>query len=1025
MEKHMIRDVLKALGFRRFALVAGVGLPLFIGVTARAQQPPAPPAPPPAAAAAPAGTTAEAERVIVTGSNIPTAEEVTAAPVDTLNTQEINRTGSQDILTILQKRNPDFTGGGNLGTSNANIASGSTLGGTVVQIRGFPTLILYEGRRIADSAAIATGTQFADVGLFPAALISRIEVLKDGASALYGSEAIGGVVNIFTKDDFQGAEVGFRYGTALDSAVAERRGYAIGGVGNETTQITAGMQYLERDPLFMRQKAWSNPSFGSGNYGGHVVDFNTGQDFLAIGETPAGTFPGPIIANSPFAVGVVPGSVPAATGFAGIPQFYQPVDAGTGFRFNLSNIPGSTLDESRTNVLVSARHQIFGKQLEIFGNFLYSRSDFQSFLNAQPLSIFTGIVIPPGRPGLTDVTDPAFDPDPLTGNSAIFNPFDEQLDGGVTNPDSPAANLFVANRYNTTNPRQFDNTNNFYRFLGGIRSQITPDWTVEAAVTYSRYDIEYINQNLVLRDQLNAMIAGTAVDGNGNPIPPLDFFAINPIGTAPGQVSKEQFSTIFGSNLRDLTSFQRTFDASLVGFPFELPGGKIGVSFGAAFSQQGFKLVDSPEIFIGSVPVGNIDVKRDTYSVYGELSVPIVGSSMNVPAIYSLELTLAGRFDHYDGVDEDAKVPKVALRYQPIKDLTLRGSFSNSFIAPNLFQTQGPQSSGFSTPLSVNGGTQGQAQVIAGSNPALTPATAQNFSAGFVYSPSFVPGLVITADYFRTLEQNIPSFLGGATILTSADNFGTFTNLVALNNFPGQPGSVAITGPGQVRENINRTFYIDVLQNIGAQHNEGVDVSVHYTHDLRQFGEFEVGVNSIIYTEYEAKVLPTDEYYNLLNTDDAELVGIVPRYKLTFLGEYRWQGFSGSLIANYIPQVYSAVGHSLIFQSYRHFQPIQDYVQFDGRLSYTFVRNELPAAPAPEPKDSKSMRDTKNAAPSPVAGSTLNVFDRMLNGTTVAVGCNNIFDRDPPFIHGANSNTDLSVYDPYGRFLYFEVSKKF
>ena len=238
--------MIKKLSFalRRVVPVAGVAIAIVVGVSARAQQP--------AASASPAtGATAEAERVVVTGSNIPTAEEVTAAPVDTLNTQEINRTGSQEVLTVLQKRNPSFTGAGNLGNTNANIASGATIGGTIIQIRGFPTLVLYEGRRIADSAAISSGGfQFTDVALFPAALISRIEVLKDGASAIYGSEAVGGVVNIFTKDDFQGAEVGFRYGTALNEAVAERRGYAIAGVGNDTTQITVGMQYYEIDPLF-------------------------------------------------------------------------------------------------------------------------------------------------------------------------------------------------------------------------------------------------------------------------------------------------------------------------------------------------------------------------------------------------------------------------------------------------------------------------------------------------------------------------------------------------------------------------------------------------------------------------------------------------------------------------------------------------------------------------------------------------------------------------------------------------------
>jgi iron complex outermembrane recepter protein len=205
MEKQMIKHFVTAVGLRRVVLVASLAVPLFINLSARAQAPAASPAP-----------AAEAERVVVTGSNIPTAEEVTAAPVDTLNTQEINRTGSQEVLKALQNRNPDFTGGGNLGQTNANIAAGATLGGSIISIRGFPTLVLYEGRRVADSAAISVGSfAFTDVSLFPAALISRIEVLKDGASALYGSEAVGGVVNIFTKDDFQGAEVGFRYGTAL------------------------------------------------------------------------------------------------------------------------------------------------------------------------------------------------------------------------------------------------------------------------------------------------------------------------------------------------------------------------------------------------------------------------------------------------------------------------------------------------------------------------------------------------------------------------------------------------------------------------------------------------------------------------------------------------------------------------------------------------------------------------------------------------------------------------------------------
>lgn len=159
----MTNKAIKSLRLRRLVLVTGVAIPLLMTLSARAQQAAGSPASQtpelgPGPAAPPASQSAgeaSAERVVVTGSNIPTAEEVTASPVDTLTTQEVNRSGSQGVLNILQKRNPSFTGAGNLGTTNANIASGATLGGAAISIRGFPTLVLYEGRRIADSGDLS------------------------------------------------------------------------------------------------------------------------------------------------------------------------------------------------------------------------------------------------------------------------------------------------------------------------------------------------------------------------------------------------------------------------------------------------------------------------------------------------------------------------------------------------------------------------------------------------------------------------------------------------------------------------------------------------------------------------------------------------------------------------------------------------------------------------------------------------------------------------------------------------------
>ncbi len=1039
----MIRNALKTVGLLRTALVVGVGILFLLSQSAYAQQPAASPgtqliesAPGPAAPPAPASAgEASTERVIVTGSYIPTAEEVTASPLDTLTTQDIQRGGSSDVLTTLQKRNPDFTGGANLGSTNANISAGATLGGSSVQIRGFPTLVLYEGRRIADSSAIAAGGfVFSDVGLFPAALIGRIEVLKDGASALYGSEAVGGVVNIFTKDEFQGAEIGFRYGTTIEGAVAERRGYAIAGVGNETTQVTAGMQYLEMDPLFARQRDYSSPSTGGGttNYSGAVRDA-TGR-FLPIGLDPT-NYPGNPVANSPFDVGAVAGSIAPGEGFGALPQFYRtsPADASEVASFDLSRPITSTLDTNRTNAIASFNHKVFGKQLEVFGNFLFSDSSYRSFLNGQPITLGQGLeILGSQRAILVDddndpVTPPVQQIVPETrGAPAPFNPFQQSFDS--VSAGAGPFRLINAIRF-IDRPRIFDNDNTFYRFLGGLRSQINEDWNLETAVYYSKYDISFVNSNLPILTRINEAIAGTG-DFEGNPYDP---FTIVPVGTGPGQLTQDLFNSLFGTNIRRLSSFQRVFDARVTGFPFELPGGKVGVAFGGEYRLEGFKLNNSPEIFLGTTPVADINKKRDIQSAFAEVNIPIIGTSMNVPGVHNLEISLAGRFDHYEGVQEDAYVPKLALRYQPIKDLTVRFTYSNSFIAPTLFETSGPANEAFSNPINLGSG-QEQSQVISGSNPDLTPSTAETYAGGIVYSPSFLPGLTISADFFRTLQTDIISSIGATTIINDVEDLGPasqFANLVAFDTFVGRPGARPVTGPGLLNGNLNNVFVTDVNQNLGGQRIEGFDLSARYNIDFRAAGQLELGVAALVITNYDQKILPIhDEYFNLLGLVGGEGFGAIPEYRINFIAEYRWNGFTLSLNANYIPELLDANSSDPRGDDQDDrtlFPEVGAYLLIDGRLSYTF-KGRTTAGAMVDSKDSKSMIDVKGggggggSVPGP---ETMSPVQKLLDGLTLTVGCNNIFDREPPLLVGANSNTDLSVYDPFGQFVYFEVSKKF
>jgi iron complex outermembrane receptor protein len=282
-------------------------------------------------------------------------------------------------------------------------------------------------------------------------------------------------------------------------------------------------------------------------------------------------------------------------------------------------------------------------------------------------------------------------------------------------------------------------------------------------------------------------------------------------------------------------------------------------------------------------------------------------------------------------------------------------------------------------------------------------------------------------DFFHTLEQRIVSTLGGAKILGSVNALGPaspYYNQVAFGNFPGQPGATP-TGPaGSLDGNFAAVFYIDNLLNIGAARVEGWDLSAHYNLDLQTMGQFEFGLNAVVFTENDLKSDPFVPYYNisgLVGSEFGFVGGANPDYKITALVEYRYQGLTLGLNANYIPEMRNAVGHDPETEDQNTFDKVDDYVTVDGRISYLFTRKT--AAPAAV-TDAKDAKDGKAVAATPGV-ETCNLFDRLVDGLRLTVGCNNILDEDPRLVRGANSGTSLSTYDPFGRFVYFEVSHKF
>src|SRR5438552_2410863 len=287
MEKPMTRNVQKTLGIR-VALAAAVAFPLIIAMSARAQEP----APPPptgtnvAPAGAPAATETTAERVIVTGSNIPTAEEVGPNPVDTYRRDDITRLGVR-TPTDLILRIPASTGS-NTTENNTNGGDGSTR----ISLRGIDpkeTLVLQDGRRLA-----AAGTASIDFNRFPLGLIDHIDILKDGASPIYGTEAVAGVVNVFLIHRFRGLEVYGSYGnTNLGFANdrGEETGYLLAGTGDEKTNIVVYAGIYNASAIYSRDSDISHDAdfnlFGgadarSGNFPGRI----TTRQFLGTAQQP-------------------------------------------------------------------------------------------------------------------------------------------------------------------------------------------------------------------------------------------------------------------------------------------------------------------------------------------------------------------------------------------------------------------------------------------------------------------------------------------------------------------------------------------------------------------------------------------------------------------------------------------------------------------------------------------------------------------------------------------------------------------
>ncbi|HWX18071.1 MAG TPA: TonB-dependent receptor plug domain-containing protein, partial [Chthoniobacterales bacterium] len=559
MEKPMIKNVLNKLGTIRVAFAASVGFPLIFASNAFAQLP--------APAAPTAPTTAEAERVIVTGSNIPTAEETGPNPVDTYRPQDIEKLGirnATDLTTFL----PQEAGG----TINQNIANGGD-GTTQIALRGLlpkETLVLIDGKRFA-TAALNGGY---DINLIPFSIVDHLEILKDGASAVYGADAVAGVVNYFLVHKFRGLEIGGSYGNTNMGAsndMGEWQAWIKAGTGDDKTDIVVVADFYQRTGgLFSADRNLSaNGNFTpfggfdarSGNEPGRVGSFRLIPK-LFFGSTSPPPHSAPNAATSPFYIN---------------PNTIDPYPDGNYQFFNFGAFTPALPPADRQTFYGSFTRDLCDKYLVIFGDFKYVRSFFDASLAPAPFTPDPFHVRGDGDLG------PSFS---SAGISVpiqnAFNPFtvaNATLDiNGVPVP------MTTGVRYRSiqdTGPRHSQVTYLDQLFDVGLKGEMGEfgdyfkNWDWELGFRYSRNDATNLSIGEVSQPGLRAALLDT------NPATAFDAFGgFNHMNTAAAR------NRVY-VNLHNTGAFEEPlWYAKIDGELFNLPAGPVGFAIGGEYHGE-------------------------------------------------------------------------------------------------------------------------------------------------------------------------------------------------------------------------------------------------------------------------------------------------------------------------------------------------------------------------------------------------------------------------------------------------------
>ena len=966
MKTNMLRDAIK------FALAVGATAAVGTGVAFAQEQTTTP--------AEQEATTLD--RIQVTGSRIRRTDVETSQPVFSLNREEIQAQGLTSVGDVIQ----NITANGS--TLNTTINNGGN-GETRVSLRNLGssrTLVLVNGRRWVGGTGLGGAV---DLNTIPTAAVERIEILKDGASAIYGSDAIAGVVNVILRQNFEGAEANAYYGQ-FDKGDGARTSadFTVGSIG-ERWSAMLGIGYVKEDPVMAGDREISAvPVFGSTpNFGGSST-------------TPNGTFC--IFGDTQFCQ--------APNGDYGLWQ----INPGTpnGFTTYRGSIDNYNFAPDNYLITPQERVSLFADgSLDLTDDIRFRvTTQFNQRRSEQLLAAMPVVIIP-----VFGIGAPAFGPDDaVISADNIYNPFGQDIQ-------------WVQRRGVETGGRSFKQDVDTFAFNGGFEGSFDIgerffDW--ELGYFYGENEQNDTTQGLFQYSKLkNALGPSLLVDGTptcvttpGDPSTAIDgCVPLNFLGGA-GTITPEMLDYVTFIAQDSFGYEQKTFYGSIGGELIDLPGGPLAFSFGAeSRKESGF---DQPDALINAGDTtGNArTATAGGYSVdevYLELAIPVLA---DLPFAQLLEFSVASRYSDYSNFGETVN-SKFGFKWKPITDLMVRGNWAEGFRAPaiaELFQGQSDSFPNLSDPCNTTnfpgltaeqqarctsagvtpGGynqTNSQIRITVGGNPNLQPEKAESRTLGLVWSPAFIPGFDMSLDWWNIELTDTISGLSGQAIANRCIRQGDAGACALITR--GAGGTI-----------------VDLLSsglNIGAADVEGYDLTLGYRIPESAWGQF-----SLVWdTAYLASV----KY----DFDGDGIVGEVSEGG-NLVGEYQ-DGNNNWRIRSNLALRWELGDVGAAWNARYYSGQDEDCSGFNAANTAllcsdpTRIVNNEAGNPVAAPE---------NYIPS-VTYHDANVFWNAPWNAKITLGVNNVMDKDPPRSASTFANSFDPQYEIPGRFYYMRYTQRF